>query len=408
MKINLTIEEKAFEAEVKAFLDDKLPADLQQKVLLGKALDKEDYIRWQKILYEQGWAAVDWPYEYGGTEWSAIQKHIWAEQCALAGAPEVIPFGLNMVGPIIYTYGTDEQKERFLPGILSSDDWWCQGYSEPEAGSDLASLTTTAVADGDDYVINGIKTWTTYAQHADWIFCLVRTGAADTRNSEAISFLLIPMDSDGISLTPIITMDGAHEMNEVHFENVRVPMANRIGEEGHGWTYAKALLNHERANLAHVSLSKTRMMELRKDAEATRAGRGTLMDDPHFAAKVARTEIELSALEFTEFRTLTAARNGTTPGPESSILKIVGTDVAQSIDELFVELAGLYAQPFVDAETAEEYVADNVIPKETINTARVYFNNRKASLFGGSSEIQKNIICKDVLGFEQSTREGEE
>ncbi|MEM7359345.1 MAG: acyl-CoA dehydrogenase family protein [Pseudomonadota bacterium] len=408
MKINLTVEEKAFAAEVEAFLAENLPADLQQKVLHGEQLDKEDYVRWQKILYEQGWAAIDWPYEYGGTEWSAIQKHIWAEQNALAGAPEIIPFGLNMVGPVIYTYGTEEQKQRFLPGILSSDDWWCQGYSEPEAGSDLASLTTTAVADGDDYIVNGVKTWTTFAHHANWIFCLVRTGAADTRNSEAISFLLIPMDSKGITVTPIITMDGAHEMNEVHFDNVRVPMANRIGEEGQGWTYAKVLLNHERANLTHVSLSKTRMMELKKDAEAIRTGHGKLIDDPHFAAKVAKTEIELAALEFTEFRTLTATRNGTAPGPESSILKIVGTDVAQSIDELFVELAGLYAQPFIDAEQAEQYVADKVIPEDTINTARVYFNNRKASLFGGSSEIQKNIICKDVLGFKQNSQEGGE
>ena len=408
MNISLTVEERVFEAEVKEFLGAKLPQEIQLKVLQGKPLDKDDYVGWQKILYEQGWAAIDWPYEHGGTQWSAIQKHIWAEQCAISGAPEIIPFGLDMVAPVIYTYGNEAQKDRFLPDILASNVWWCQGYSEPEAGSDLASLKTTAVVDGTDYVVTGIKTWITFAQHADWMFCLVRTGSASIKNEDAISFLLIPMDSAGITLTPIISMDGSHEMNEVQFEHVRVPIENRIGEEGHGWTYSKTLLNHERAKLAHVAVSKTRMMELKKAAHDTLSGHGRLVDEPRFAAKLARAEIELTALQFTEFRTLTAVSNGADPGPESSILKIVGTDVSQSIDELFVELAGLYALPFLGLESEEMYAENQIIPKQAINSARLYFNNRKASLFGGSSEIQKNIICKNVLGFNQSMTGGEE
>ncbi|MBL4671790.1 MAG: acyl-CoA dehydrogenase family protein [Arenicella sp.] len=407
MKINLTVEEKAFEANVKDFLASELPSNIKQKVLQGRALKKEDHVRWQKILYEQGWAAIDWPYEYGGCQWSAIQKHIWAAQCAISAAPEVIPFGLDMVAPVIYTYGNDAQKERFLPDILASNVWWCQGYSEPEAGSDLASLKTTAVIDGDYYIVTGVKTWITYAQHADWIFCLVRTGSPQTVNNDALSFLLIPMDSPGITVTPIISMDGAHEMNEVVFENVGVPIENRIGEEGKGWTYSKTLLNHERAKLAHVAVSKNRLQELKKAAHDTLTGHGSLMDDPRFSAKLARTEIELTALEFTEFRTLIAESNDTDPGPESSILKIVGTGVSQSIDELFVELAGLYVLPFIDPESAEKFAGTQIIPKQTINTARLYFNNRKASLFGGSSEIQKNIICKDVLGFDLNEKRGE-
>ena len=407
MNINLTVDEKAFESEVREFLNTQLPQQIQQKVLLEIPLNKQDYVQWQKILYEQGWAAIDWPYEHGGTEWSVIQKHIWTEQCAVSGAPEVIPFGLNMVAPVIYTYGTDDQKDRFLPDILASNTWWCQGYSEHEAGSDLASLTTTAVLEGDHYVVTGVKTWITYAQHADWIFCLVRTGSSTTKNNDALSFLLISLESPGITITPIISMDGAHEMNEVRFESVLVPVDNRIGEEGKGWTYSKTLLNHERAKLAHVAVSKNRLQDLKRTAEETLTGRSSLMGDARFAAKIARIEIELSALEFTQFRTLSAASNGIDPGPESSILKIVGTGVSQAIDELFVELAGLYALPNIDQESIEKYAQDQVIPRHMINTARLYFNNRKASLFGGSSEIQKNIICKDVLGFEQQLKWGE-
>ena len=401
MNIKLTTEERTFESEVKEFLANKLPTDISLKVLAGKPLQKDDHIRWQKILFEQGWAAENWPREYGGTGWSAIQKHIWAEHYAMAGAPEVIPFGLTMVAPIIYTYGSDDQKQKFLPDILASNVWWCQGYSEREAGSDLASLKTTAVVDGDHYVVNGTKTWTTFAQHADWIFCLVRTGSPTTTNSEAISFLLIPMNETGITISPIVTMDGYHELNEVNFDNVRVPIENRIGEEGQGWTYAKALLNHERAKMAHVPQSKSRIAKLKKDAHETKTSHGNLMDDPYFSAKVARVEIELAALEFTELRTLTAISKGSDPGPESSILKIVGTSISQSLDELFVEVAGLYSQPYLVEELEEQYENEDLIPRTTINIAPVYFNNRKASLFGGSSEIQKNIICKDFLGFDQ-------
>lgn len=408
MKINLTTEEKAFESDVRAFLDNKLPLEIRNKVLQGSPLQKSDHIDWQKILYEQGWAAIDWPYEYGGTGWSAMQKHIWAEQCALAGAPEIVPFGLDLVAPVIYTYGTQEQKKQFLPDILASNAWWCQGYSEPDAGSDLASLKTTAVVDGDHYLVSGVKTWITYAQHADWMFCLVRTGSTETANNDALSFLLIEMNSPGITLTPIISMDGAHEMNEVRLDNVQVPIKNRIGEEGKGWHYSKTLLNHERAKLAHVASSANRLQELRKAADNTLTGRNSLIDDPRFAGKLARTEIELAALEFTEFRTLMEVSNGNSAGPESSILKIVGTTISQSIDELFVEAAGLYALPSIGKEAAIKYAENQIIPEQTINTARLYFNNRKASLFGGSSEVQKNIICKNVLGFDQHVDGGSE
>ena len=403
MILKLTPEEETFKAEVKDFLANKLPPYISEKVLAGKPLEKDDHVDWQKILYERGWAAKNWPHEYGGTEWSSIQKHIWAEQIALAGAPEVVPFGITMVAPVIYTYGSEDQKQRFLPDILASNVWWCQGYSEPDAGSDLSSLKTTALVENDEYVVNGTKTWITFAQHADWIFCLVRTGSSTTSNSEAISFLLIPLDTPGITISPIATMDGYDEMNEVHFKNVRVPIENRIGEEGQGWAYSKLVLNRERANMAHVALSKSRLAKLKKSASETSSGSGTLMDDPYFSAKFAKTEIELSALEFSEFRVLSAASNGTAPGSESSILKLVGTELSQLIDELFVEAAGLYSQPYVD----EELETNKIIPEAATNTSRRYFNNRKASLFGGSSEVQKNIICKDVLGFDQEVSGGQ-
>lgn len=399
MNIDFSPEEKAFEAEVQQFLADKLPKEISEKILAGTPTSKDDHVRWQKILAEQGWAAVNWPVEHGGTGWTPTQKYIWANECAKAGAPDVVPFGMKMVAPVIYTYGNEEQKQRFLPDILNSNVWWCQGYSEPNAGSDLASLKTTAVRDGDHYVINGTKTWTTLGHYADWIFCLVRTGDANTKNQEAISFVLVDMDDPGITVSPIITLDGHREVNEIHFDNVRVPVENRIGEEGKGWTYAKVLLTHERTGIARVAHSKVRLEKLKRLAAEASTGLGSLAEDSRFQAKLLDAEIELQALEFTELRTLAAVSTGKAPGPESSILKIKGTEVAQAIDELYMDVAGYYSLPFVKEQFMPEYEGEHVGPGTAANTAPKYFNNRKASIYGGSNEIQKNIICKAVLGL---------
>lgn len=399
MNIDFTEEELSFREEVRSFLQEKLPEELSEKTLNGLHMEKEDYVRWQKILHEQGWAGVNWPVEYGGTGWTPTQKYIWANECAAAGAPDVIPFGLKMVAPVIYTYGSEEQKQRFLPDILASNVWWCQGYSEPNAGSDLAALKTTAVRDGDHYIVNGTKTWTTLGHYADWIFCLVRTGGPEVKNQEAISFLLIDMDDPGITVSPIITLEGHREVNEVHFDNVRVPVENRIGEEGKGWTYAKVLLTHERTGIARVAQSKQRLQRLKKLAADTADGETSLLENSAFAQKLAEVEIELLALEYTELRTLASVSTGGAPGPESSILKIKGTEVAQLIDELTVEVAGNYSLPFVREQFMSGFDGEAVGPGTAANAAPRYFNNRKASIYGGSNEIQKNIICKAVLGL---------
>ena len=315
------------------------------------------------------------------------------------GAPEPVPFGMKMVAPVIITYGNDEQKQRFLPDILASNVWWCQGYSEPNAGSDLASLKTTAVREGNHYVVNGTKTWNTLGQYADWIFCLVRTDLT-ARKQEGISFLLIDMKSPGIKVSPIYLLDGTPEVNEVHFDNVRVPVENRIGEENQGWTYAKVLLTHERTNIAGVPRSKVRLEELKAGAAAAPDGQGgNLLQDPVFAHKIAETEIQILALEYGELRALAAVSVGKAPGPESSILKIVGTEAAQRIDELAMELAALQGLPFVPEQFEDGFDGELIGAEGAASTMLTYFNNRKQSIFGGSNEIQKNIISKAVLGL---------
>ncbi|WP_299591873.1 acyl-CoA dehydrogenase family protein [uncultured Microbulbifer sp.] len=399
MNNEYTLEEQQFRSQVRQFLQDKLPEDIRRKSLLGMHLEKDDCVRWQKILYQQGWAAVNWPEQHGGTGWTATQKNIFETECALAGAPEVVPFGLKMVAPVIFTFGNEDQKQRFLPDILTSNVWWCQGYSEPNAGSDLASLKTTAHRDGEHYVVNGTKTWTTLAQYADWIFCLVRTGGPQEKNQTAISFLLIDMHSPGISLSPILTVDGYREVNEVHFDNVQVPVENRIGEEGKGWTYAKVLLTHERTNIARVAHSRCQLQRARELASDTVDGHQTLMENPAFAQKFAEIEIELLALEYTELRTLDAIRTGQAPGPESSILKIKGTELAQSIDELHMEIAACGGLPYVPWQLEQDFDGERIGTDSAVNSWLRYFNNRKSSIYGGSNEIQKNIICKAVLGL---------
>ncbi len=399
MNVDFSPEELAFQQEVRQFLDEKFPKRIQNKVRNNEHLVKEDFVEWQKVLAEKGWAAVNWPVEYGGTGWTPTQKYIWYNECARVSAMDVMAFGIKMVAPVIYTYGNEEQKQRFLPDILNSNVWWCQGYSEPNAGSDLASLKTTAYKDGEEYVINGTKTWTTLGQYADWIFCLVRTGTPDEKNQTAISFILVDMKTPGITVSPIITVEGHHEVNEVHFDNVRVPAENLIGQEGHGWTYAKVLLTHERTGIAQVARSKRRLANLKEKAADVSNGGPALMDDPAFKQKVAELEIDLLSLEYTELRTLAAVSTGKAPGPESSILKIKGTEIAQAIDELNVEMAGYYSLPFVKDQFSEGFDGVHIGPDVACNAAPHYFNNRKASIYGGSNEIQKNIITKAVLGL---------
>lgn len=399
MNLNFTAKEQEFQQEVILFLKEKLPKNLAEKTKKSLHLSKEEAVEWQKILHQQGWSAINWPVEHGGTGWSPTQKYIFANELAKAGGPEVIPFGLKMVAPVIYTFGNEEQKRRFLPDILASNVWWCQGYSEPGAGSDLAAVRTTAKRENNEYVVNGTKTWTTLGQHADWIFCLVRTGEPNAKNQESISFLLISMHDPKITVSPIITIDGRHEVNEVHFDSVRVPAENLIGDEGKGWTYAKVLLTHERTGIARVALSKTRLTQLKELANTSPDGDKKLIDDAIFSQKIANIEIDLLALEYTELRTLSAVSTGQAPGAESSILKIVGTQVIQAIDELYVEAAGYYSMPFVPEQFYDDFNGQFIGTDMATNSSLRYFNNRKASIYGGSNEIQTNIISKAVLGL---------
>lgn len=400
MHVTFTEEELAFRHEVREFFRNEIPQDIHDMQAQNVELEPQDQIRFQKALFDKGWAGYNWPVEYGGTGWSLVQKYIFQTEMANADVPVFIPFGVGMVGPVIYTFGTDEQKQRFLPDILESNVWWCQGYSEPGSGSDLASLKTRADRDGSDYLVNGTKIWTTLAQFSDWIFCLVRTSSDVARRQEGISFLLIDMKTPGVSVKPIITIDGTHEVNEVHFENVRVPIENLIGEEGKGWTYGKVLLQHERTGTAGVAKTKFRLRKLRAQAQQSIRGAAPLNQDRNFMRKIAAVEVELKALEYTELRTLAAVASGNAPGAESSILKLKGTELQQAVDELYVEAAGYYALPYVP----EQYVLgfpdqDRIGDGIETDSAPRYFNFRKASIYGGSNEIQKNIVAKHVLGL---------
>ena len=397
MNLDFTPEEIAFRDEVRAFIAENYPSHLNS-IADRDALEKDDYLAWHRILGEKGWVAPAWPKEYGGTGWTATQRYIFAEELARAETIPVLPFGINMVGPVIYTFGNQEQKDRFLPGILSGDEWWCQGYSEPGAGSDLASLKTTAERDGDDYIVNGQKTWTTLAQFADWGFFLVRT-AKDKKAQESISFLLIDMNTPGISVRPIITIDGGHEVNEVWLENVRVPAENLVGVENQGWTYAKFLLAHERSGIAGVARSKRGVEKLRAIARTEESGAGPLITDVDFARKISELEIDLTALEFTELRVLANEAQGKGPGPESSLLKIKGTEIQQRLTELTLEAVGHYGQPYFRGFPEEGGNAFPIGPDYAHNAAPTYFNFRKTSIYGGSNEIQRNIIAKMVLGL---------
>jgi len=396
MDLNYTAEDLAFRDEVRTYLEANLPQDLQQKVLNHKRLSREDFVRWHKILAKQGWVATGWPAEYGGTGWTATQRHIFEEECARAGTPAILPFGVNMVAPVIMAFGNQTQKDYYLPRILSCEDWWCQGYSEPGSGSDLASLKTRAEREGDHYIVNGQKTWTTLAQHADMIFCLVRTDTG-VRKQEGISFLLIDMKTPGITVRPIIMLDEEHEVNEVFFDNVKVPVENLIGEENKGWTYAKYLLGHERTNIAAVGRAKRELQFLKRIAAKHQKNGLPLIDDAVYASKVASLEVELMALEITVLRVI--SQDSGRPGPEASLLKIKGTEIQQRLTELMVEAVGPYGLPFdpafLEGETEHSIVGDD----DAAPLAPYYFNFRKTSIYGGSNEIQKNIITQMILGL---------
>src|ERR1041385_5970451 len=390
--LRFTPEETAFRDEVRSFIKENLPDHIRKKAAEGIRYVKDDIVTWQRILNKQGWAAPHWPKEYGGTGWSPGQLYIFKEEIKQAPAPEALPFGVSMVGPVIIQFGREDQKKKYLPRILNLDDWWCQGFSEPGAGSDLASLKTSAKREGDHYVVNGQKTWTTSAQYADWIFVLARTDTS-AKKQEGITFLLCDMKTPGITVRPIQTIDGSHEVNEVFFDDVKVPVENRIYEENKGWDCAKFLLGNERSGIARVGASKAQVRRLKEIAAMERFGDKPLMQDERFAMKIAAIEVELKALEMTQLRVVAAERNrkGNRPDPASSILKIKGSEIQQTISELLLEVVGPYALPYQPEYLDEErWNEPPVGPDWAPSLAPTYFNTRKVSIYGGTNEIQKN------------------
>ena len=398
MDLRFTPDEIAFRDEVRDFMRTALPAPIRRKMMEARRLEKHDLVTWQRILNAKGWAVPHWPVAWGGTGWSPVKQYIFHEELQQAPAPDPLPFGVNMVGPVIIAFGTEAQKSRHLPRIANLDDWWCQGFSEPGAGSDLASLKTSARRDGESYVVNGQKTWTTTAQYADWIFCLVRTDPAP-KKQQGISFLLIDMKTPGITVRPIQTIDGGQEVNEVFFDEVRVPVENRVGEENHGWDYAKFLLGNERTGIARIGMSKARIRRLKEIAALERAGDKPLMEDERFRMKIAAVEVELKALEMTQLRVVAATRDRNEPDPASSILKIKGSEIQQTVSELLLEAIGPYALPQETHDGDDRWNEPPIGPEWAGPLAPHYFNWRKVSIYGGSNEIQKNIIAKAILGL---------
>jgi len=404
MDLRFTPEENAFRTEVRAFMREKLPPAIRAKVVEGRHLAKDDLVSWQRILNAKGWAVPHWPKQWGGTGWGPVELYLFRDEMQQAQAPEPLPFGTSMVGPVIIAFGNETQKKRFLPRIANLDDWWCQGFSEPGAGSDLASLKTSAKRIDGHYVVNGQKTWTTLAQYADWIFCLVRTDSV-AKKQEGISFLLIDMKTPGITVRPIQTIDGGHEVNEVFFDDVKVPAENLIGQENKGWNYAKFLLGNERTGIARVGISKARIRRLKELAAIEQSGGKPLIADERFRAKIAAVEVELKALEMTQLRVVAAAAaerggNGDKPDPASSILKIKGSEIQQAITELLLEVVGPYALPDqIPHDESERWNEPPIGPDWAGPLAPGYFNARKISIYGGSNEIQKNIIAKAILGL---------
>ena len=399
MDLDFTPEEQAFRDEVRRWVAGNLPADISHKVRNGLRLSKDDFQSWARILGRKGWHGWAWPQAFGGPGWNAVQRHLFEEECALAGAPRVVPFGPVMVAPVIMAFGTPEQQRRFLPGIASGDVWWCQGYSEPGAGSDLASLKTRAERRGDRYIVNGQKTWTTLGQHADWIFCLVRTNA-DVRKQEGISFLLIDMKSPGITVRPIVLLDGEAEVNEVFFDNVEVPAENLVGDENKGWTYAKYLLAHERTNIADVNRAKRELERLKRVAKAE-----GVWDDARFRDQIALLEVDVVALEMMVLRVLSAERGGHKALDIAGLLKIRGSEIQQRYSELMMLAAGPFALPFILEAMEAGWQGDQALgglwpggAAHCAPLAATYFNMRKTTIYGGSNEVQRNIVAQTVLG----------
>jgi alkylation response protein AidB-like acyl-CoA dehydrogenase len=400
MRLAFTPEEERFRIEVRDFLASHLPADIRRKVELGQYLERADHVRWQDILAARGWYAIAWPSQWGGPGWSPVERYLFQQEYGAQPCPPLVQFGVNMVGPVIYTHGSDAQKQRFLPRILANRDWWCQGYSEPGAGSDLASLKTSATLKGDRYVVNGQKIWTTWAHWADWMFALVRTGRGE-RPQQGISFLLIDMRSPGVSVRPIRTFDGDSEVNEVFLDNVEVPVDQRVGDEGAGWSYGKFLLEHERFVIS--GLPRTRRLLARLKELATRMSDGLggrVIDVPDIALRFADLETQVTALDCTERRYLGTLGEGGTPGHLVSILKIRGTEIEQAVSELAMTCFGTQAIPFdVDLLSGRCGEDEALAAEFAAACGPLYFNLRKVSIWGGSNEIQRNILARQVLGL---------
>jgi alkylation response protein AidB-like acyl-CoA dehydrogenase len=400
MNLDLTPEERAFQDEVRTFLEENLTAELRRagRRTASAFSEKADNMAWHKILYKKGWVAPHWPVQYGGTGWNEMQRSIWAAESVRAGAPSLSPMGLRMVGPVIMGYGTPEQKAFYLPRILSGEDYWCQGYSEPGSGSDLASLKLQAVRDGDDYVLNGSKIWTTHAHYANRMFCLIRT-SSEGKPQTGITFVLLEMATPGISVRPIITLAGDHEVNQVFFDNVRVPVSGRIGAENDGWTVAKYLLEFERGggSAPGMRVALDRLKALAR--EETADGGEPLILDPAFRAKIAAAETALEAVDMTERRVLAELSAGKNPGPASSMLKCVGTEMVQHIDEIFLEGAAHYGAVYQKDARMPGSHQDFIGPEHSLIASARYLNNRAASIYGGSNQVQRNIMARLVLGL---------
>lgn len=390
MDLSYSPEQMKFRQEARAWIADAMPAEMKKHAEDGANFDQSEVMEWHKILFAKGWVAPNWPEEVGGAGWDFGQRSIFQEECVRAGTPQLSPFGLSMVGPLLIQYGTDEQKKRFLPKILAGEEVWCQGYSEPNAGSDLANLQLRAEKDGDDYILNGQKTWTTYAQYADWIFVLCRTNS-DGKKQEGISFLLVDMkNTDGIEVKPFLTTGGTLAFSETWFKDARVPQINRVGPEDGGWTMAKALLGHERTGIGGIAESVRSLRQAKQIAQRTAVGAGTLFDDPDFRRRIARKEMRLRSIELLNLRTLSAAQLGHAPGAESSILKIVGTEMQQEATELCMDAMGQNAMGWLDSP-------EEALPSHQQAIASQFNYLRAATIYGGSNEIQKNIIAKHVL-----------
>jgi pimeloyl-CoA dehydrogenase large subunit len=397
-------EEQAFRQEVREYIRANLPAETRRKMIAGRPLTRDELVEWQRILNRKHWATPSWPKEYGGPGWTITQRYIFLDELYQAPAPEPLSFNVAMLGPVLIQFGTEEQKKHFLPRIANIDDFWCQGFSEPGAGSDLAALKTSARREGDHYVVNGQKIWQGQGHKANWMFTLVRTDASG-KKQQGITFLLIDMKSPGITVRPIITIDGYHEVNEVFLDNVKVPVANLVGEENKGWDVAKFLLGNERTNIARVGISKDRIRRIKQLAAQVKVGDHTLLDEPHFREKVAALEVDLQALEVTQLRVLAGQAKNTSgkPDPASSILKIKGSELRQATSELLLEVAGplgVRVAPY-DEERGTELEESELLEtlEWTAGIAPSYFTLRAATIYGGASEVQKNIIAKTILGM---------